>query len=180
MPNLFSPIYEAWQCLNPWWRHQMEIFFALLALSAGNSPVTSEFPTQKPVTRSFGVFFDLRLNNRLSKQSRGWWFEKPSRPLCNEIFNACPTECVLGNMQCHFHFPSVEICRDGSHEFIHHTVSTPWQLLRFQHRNNAFCVFQVRLVASRMVTYLQFLQRASPPRIRFLKHIYFSMNCLLS
>ena len=27
-----------------------------------------EFPTQRPVTRSFDVFFDLRLNKRLSKQ----------------------------------------------------------------------------------------------------------------
>ena len=34
-----------------------------------------EFPTQRPVTRSFDVFFDLRLNNRLSKHSWGWWFE---------------------------------------------------------------------------------------------------------
>ena len=34
-----------------------------------------EFPTQRPVTRSFDVFFDLRLNNRLSKQWLGWWFE---------------------------------------------------------------------------------------------------------
>ena len=37
-----------------------------------------EFPTQRPVTRSFDVFFDLRLNKRLSKQARGWWFEMPS------------------------------------------------------------------------------------------------------
>ena len=34
-----------------------------------------EFPTQRPVTRSFDVFFDLCLNKRLSKQSWGWWFE---------------------------------------------------------------------------------------------------------
>ena len=63
----------------PWWRHQMETFSALLALCAGNSPVTDEFPTQRPVKRSFYVFFDLRLNKRLSKQSWGWWFETPSR-----------------------------------------------------------------------------------------------------
>ena len=37
-----------------------------------------EFPTQRPVTRSFDVFFDLRLNKRLSKQPWGWWFEPPS------------------------------------------------------------------------------------------------------
>ena len=30
---------------------------------------TDEFPTQRPVTRSFDVFFDLRPNKRLSKQS---------------------------------------------------------------------------------------------------------------
>ena len=63
------------------WRHQMETFSALLAICAGNSPLTSEFPAQRPVTRSFDVFFDLRLNERLSKQSSGWWFETPSRPL---------------------------------------------------------------------------------------------------
>ena len=64
----------------------MEAFSALLALCVGNSPVTGEFPSQKPVTRSFDVYFDLRLNQRLSKQSWGWWFETPLRPLwrhCN-------------------------------------------------------------------------------------------------
>ena len=38
-------------------------------------------PAQRPVTRSFDVFFDLRLNKRLSKQSWGWWFETASCPL---------------------------------------------------------------------------------------------------
>ena len=33
------------------------------------TPITGEFPSQSPVTRSFDVFFDLRLNKRLSKQS---------------------------------------------------------------------------------------------------------------
>ena len=40
-----------------------------------------EFPTKRPVTRSFDVFFDLRLNKRLSKEWWGWWFETLSRPL---------------------------------------------------------------------------------------------------
>ena len=61
-----------------WWRHQMEPFSALLALCAGNSPVIDEFTAQRPVTRSFDVFFDLRLNKWLSKQSRGWRFETRS------------------------------------------------------------------------------------------------------
>ena len=60
-------------------------FFALLAICAGNSPVTGEFPAQRPVTRSLDVFFDLRLNEPLSKQSWGWWFETPSRLLWRHI-----------------------------------------------------------------------------------------------
>ena len=69
------------QQIYTWWRHQMEAFSALLAICAGNSPVPGEFPTQRPVTRSFDVFFDLPLNKRLSKQWWGWWFETLSRPL---------------------------------------------------------------------------------------------------
>ena len=75
----------------PWWRHQMETFSELLALCAGNSPVTGEFPTQRPMTRGFDAFLNLRLNKRLSKQSLGWWFETPSGSLwrqCN-VRNRC-------------------------------------------------------------------------------------------
>ena len=68
-------------CLQAWWRHQMETFSALLALCAGNSTVPGEFPTQRPVTRSFDVNFDLRLNKLLCKQSWGWWFETLLCPL---------------------------------------------------------------------------------------------------
>ena len=53
------------------WRHPMETFSAFLAICAGNSPVIGEFSTQRPVTRSFDVFFDLRLNKRLSKKPAG-------------------------------------------------------------------------------------------------------------
>ena len=72
----------------PWWRHQMEIFSALLDSCTGNSPVIGEFPSQGPVRRSFDVFFDLGLNTPLSKQWWGWWFETPSRSLwrhCNVV-----------------------------------------------------------------------------------------------
>ena len=64
-----------------WWPHQMETSSALLAICAGNSPPPGKFPTQRPVTRSFDVFFDLRRNKRLNKQWWGWWFETLSRPL---------------------------------------------------------------------------------------------------
>ena len=53
----------------------METFSALLVLCE------VEFPSQRPATRSFGVFFDLRLNKWLNKPSRRRWFETPSRPL---------------------------------------------------------------------------------------------------
>ena len=45
----------------------MEAFSALLALCAGNSPVTGEFPSQRPVTRSFAVLFDLHLNQTVEQ-----------------------------------------------------------------------------------------------------------------
>ena len=66
---------------HSWWRHQTETFSALLAFCEGNSPVTGEFPSQRPVTQSFNVFLHQRLNKRLSKPSRRWWFETPSRSL---------------------------------------------------------------------------------------------------
>ena len=71
----------------PWWRHQMETFSASPGLCAGNSPVTDEFPSQRPVTRSFDIFFDLHLKERLSNQSQRRWSETPSRSLwlhCND------------------------------------------------------------------------------------------------
>ena len=70
-----------------WWRHPMETFSALLAICAGNSPVTGEFPAQRPVTWSFDVFYDLRPNKRLSKQWWGWWFEAPSCPLRRHCYD---------------------------------------------------------------------------------------------
>ena len=51
--------------LVTWWRHQMETSSPLLSFCPENSPVTVEFPAQKPVTWSFGVFFDLCLNKGL-------------------------------------------------------------------------------------------------------------------
>ena len=64
-----------------WWRHQMDTFSALLVLCVGNPSVNVGFPSQRPETRRFDVFFELRLNKRLGKQSRRWWFQTPSRSL---------------------------------------------------------------------------------------------------
>ena len=94
-----------------WWRHQTETVSALLALCVQNSPVIGKFPTQRPVTRTFNFFYDLRLNKRLSKQSWGWRFETLSRSLwrhsnehmawlchnelSNSNFNSCFWVCAL-------------------------------------------------------------------------------------
>ena len=59
-----------------------------------------EFPAQRPVTRSFDVFFDLRPNKRLSKQWWGWWFETPPCPLWRhrngETVPAWPEDIIHG------------------------------------------------------------------------------------
>ena len=102
--RFFNMLEAKLKLIIPWWRHQMETFSTLLAFCAGNSPVTGEFPAQRPVTRSFDVFFDLCLNKRLSKQSWGWWFEMPSCPLwchCNAelqqghfLWNCCQMSAI--------------------------------------------------------------------------------------
>ena len=82
-----------------WWRHRMETFPALLALCAGNSPATGELLAQRPVRRSFGVFFNLRPNKRLSKKSIDRWFDTPSRSLwrhCIKIIDF--TNILQGNL----------------------------------------------------------------------------------
>ena len=86
---LITGVYrKAWCCNRQveWLRNQMETFCASLVLCGGNPTVTDDFPSQRPVMRSFGVSFDLCLTKRLSKQSRRQWFEKPLRSLwfyCN-------------------------------------------------------------------------------------------------
>ena len=51
--------------------------FSVTGPLRGEFTSPGEFPAQRPVTRSFDVFFDLRLNKRLSKQPPGWWSETP-------------------------------------------------------------------------------------------------------
>ena len=45
-----------------------ENIFRVTGLCATNSPVTGEFPSQRPVTRSFDIFFDLHPNKCLNSQ----------------------------------------------------------------------------------------------------------------
>ena len=81
-----------------------------------------EFPTQRPVTRSFDVFFDLRLNKRLSKQPWGWWFETLSWSLwrhCNDLLFFHHNSNVMEISYCsHLNFnqpiaPSFFTCHDS-------------------------------------------------------------------
>ena len=85
--NLHIKLHDTTKCCNPCKRRKMEK--NMMTSSNGNifqvtGPLCGEFtgpgeiPTQRPVTGSFEVFFDLRLNRRLSKQPWGWWFETPS------------------------------------------------------------------------------------------------------
>ena len=88
----------------------MENFPALLALCAGNSPVTGGFPSQRAVTRSFDVFFDLRLNKRLSKHSRCQWFETPSCSLWRHYNAFC--SCLNAFIKYWCNYCEHLICRD--------------------------------------------------------------------
>ena len=64
----------------------METFSALLAICAGNSPVTGEFPTQRPCDVELWYLLRSALNKPLSKQWWGWWFETLSRPIWRHWF----------------------------------------------------------------------------------------------
>ena len=81
---------------------------ASLAIYAGNSPVTGKFHSQRPVTRSSDVFFDLRPNKQLSKQWWGWWFETPLCPLwrhCHAIIDHQPAWPAKPLPDTHSHWP---------------------------------------------------------------------------
>ena len=80
-----------------WGRHQMETFSALLAFCKGNHQ-SRWIPLKKSVTRSFDVFFDMRLNKWLCKQLRRRWFDTPSSSLwrhCNEWSSFGPRRLKL-------------------------------------------------------------------------------------
>ena len=78
--------------------------FRITGLLCEEFTVTGEFPSQRPVKRSFEVFFDLRLNKRFSKHSWGWWFETPSRSLWRHCGGVILVICIfqsLGtNLEC--------------------------------------------------------------------------------
>ena len=132
-------------CVPPWWRHQMETFSALLTLCVENSPVTGEFPSQRPMTRSF-VFLWSAPEKRLSKQSWGWWYETPSRLLwrhCNDerIFPLpAHTRCratnsaqqeLINDIKSYVHFETSTDCNPT--QCSSNVMMTPW-------RGNTQCI----------------------------------------
>ena len=135
-------------CTLSWWRHQMETFCALLAICAGNSPVPGEFPTQRPVTRSCDVFYDLRLNKRLSKHWWGWWFETISRPLWRHRNGSARSVDHYG---AHIYF-------SGLLKLMIH--SNPWVLFQYKDRFSRYRISHADKTAS---LYWNGLQRATGP-----------------
>ena len=90
------------------WKHFLRYW--LLVRGIHRSPVNSPHKGQW----CGGVFFDLRLNKRLSKQSWGWWFDTLLRPLwrhCNELtlkkakYTVHPCVCSVG----YIHYASKEL-----------------------------------------------------------------------
>ena len=98
------------------WSHNHKITHSLSMMTSSNGNIfrvtgplcgeftgPGEFPAQRPVTWSFDVFCDLRLNKRLSKQQWGWWFETPSRSLrrhCNATIGCLLWVLSLINVWC--------------------------------------------------------------------------------
>ena len=131
----------------------METFSVLLAICAGNSPVTGEIPAQRSVTRSFGVFFDLHLNKRLSKQSWGWWFETPSHPLWRQ----CNDYKISSNMSSSYVY---ELNRDWIFLENIHAISVIW--VRWPNicslcQGFSFRIIKYRTLANRMSNYNVFI-----------------------
>ena len=89
----------------------------------GEFTCPSEFPTQRPVTRSFDVFFDLPLNKRLRKQSWAWWFETLSHPL----WRHCKVD--IGHYLNNGDWSSISPQRNGKH--LANDISTSFLPLHF-------------------------------------------------
>ena len=60
-----------WYVWNTWWCLQIEAFSAILVLWEGNPSITGKFPSQRPFTQNFDVFFDLRANTQENNRNTG-------------------------------------------------------------------------------------------------------------
>ena len=124
-----------------WWRHQIETFSALQALCEGNPPVAGRFPSQRPVTRGFIVFFDLPLNKRISKQSRRRWFETPSCSLWRHYYGL-RTDDRPGEMQI-WKRNFIHIMRATSWILIERSIFDSYRRLAFSNRCKSMPIAKV-------------------------------------
>ena len=128
---------------DAWWRHQLETFSELLILCTGNSPVTGDFPAQRPVTRNFDIFFDLHLNKPLSNlrphrahydvtvMARMWRLSLFSSFTPYNItfpFGTFINTCMLCNTYWYWclqlHVEGVIICLHFTHVYFHNTLTS--------------------------------------------------------
>ena len=150
----------------------METFSALLAICAGNSPVTGEFPAQRLITRSFDVFSDLRPNKRLSKQSWVWWFDTPSHPLWRNC-NGQNGYGIKAKVAVIFH---KSLIINHNHKFISIKSSYWWVPPRFS--DNVSLSFQE--MAHCRLTHLSMGKMATTFTDDISKHIFLNENIRIS
>ena len=127
------------------------------------SLVTGEIPAEKPVTRSFDVFFDLRLNKRLRKQSWGWWFETPSRPLwrhCNALIILKSALVALTRI---LSLP-VKLTRGPLHERCFHRSSNSIEF--FSALDEMYCCDRFEIVHIIWITMEKLLEEMGPRQVR--------------
>ena len=124
--------------------------FRVTCICAVISTVAGEFPSQRPVTRSYGVFFDLRLNKRLSKQTWGWWFETQSLPLwrhCNDLGWPRITHAITTTKFITYNrSPS-----PSSYRISHHMSSKVWEEITYPvtNFNGGTGINQLKVISSR-------------------------------
>ena len=101
--------------------------FRVTGLCGGNPPVTGGFPSQRPVTQSFDVFFDVHLNKQLNKPSRCWWFATPWRSLWRHM--DLYAHCIVNYFRYWWPMPVFPLCSPGDLYFFyglfHHSLRVP-------------------------------------------------------
>ena len=134
--------------------------FRVTGPCAGNSPVPGEFPSQRPVTGSFDVFFDLRLTWRLSKQPWGCWFETPWCSLwrhCNGLlveWDPLTRGTMVSSTKIHLYLRSQELCLFfATRPVLAQHFQTNTQLINiwdnlpgFEFRNDLGLIFYIAIV----------------------------------
>ena len=131
-----------------------------------------EFPTQRQVTRNFAVFFDLRLNKRLSEQPWGWWFETLVCDISSNMNHDLSTDPNLNYNILHDHITKMK------------EKHLPFKFEKFnkhKHKNNKWISFGIiRSIKTRDAMYLKF-KRCKQHNFEYhtLKNNLHVFNCIL-